>query len=167
MRMLSLTMLLMTAVATAAEPLEPSTNALPVALPREAVVRRPKESLVNRPANEVLVDLARQEYTAANMSKASQEAVQARMRALDRSSTVEGAGSAGRYLQQRRSWRGVADLINPFAPVTRMEPPAATAFETRRALDFAAPDSLRRAGSPAVPRAFRDVITHEYGVRLW
>ncbi len=127
----------------------------------------PDQSLLARPATEALVDLARQDFRAGNLSKENQDSVQSGLRATDPPISVERMGSAGRYLEKKRSWRALADLINPFAPTTRPEQPAAMAFETRQVLDYSAPDSLRGSGGPPVPRAFRDPIRQESGIRLW
>jgi hypothetical protein len=79
----------------------------------------------------------------------------------------EEAGSAGRYLRGKPSLRSVRDLFDPFAPSKRAAAAERSVWETRQPLDFGAPDSLRGAGGGAVPRAFRDPITHEGGIRLW
>ncbi len=101
------------------------------------------------------------------LSAENQAAARERLRRSLMPLVPEDAGGAMRYLRRKPTLRGLRDLFDPFAPLARDPARMPSVWETRRVLDYGAPDSLRGAVAPPVPRAFRDPITHEYGIRLW
>jgi hypothetical protein len=127
----------------------------------------PAGSLMQGSGERVLVDLARMDLSPGKPGSLNDRSAQDRLRASDRPATVEESGGAVRYLRRTGGLRGLGALFNPFSPVTKVEVTPVSAYEARRPLDFAAPESLRLRGSGTVPRAFRDPITQEYGVRFW
>ncbi len=87
-------------------------------------------------------------------SRMNREAIQDSLKRTDLPYTPEETASAFQYLRHKPTMRGVWELMNPLAPLTKSETPAALAFETRREVGNA-------------PRVFRDAGTHEPQLRLF
>ncbi len=114
--------------------------------------------LMDSPAGTALSQLAARPTGVGLESRMNRDTLQDAIDRGSRQFTVEQAGSALRYLRRKPTWRGVWDLLDPLAPVEKVETPAATAFETRGSL------------GPA-PRSFldpvRDPATHEPQLRVF
>lgn len=103
------------------------------------------------------VALAEMSQTAPSLlldNRMNHEAIQDSLKRTDRPYIPEETASAFQYLRHKPTMRGVWELVNPLAPLTKSETPAAMAFETRREVGNA-------------PRVFRDAGTHEPQLRLF
>lgn len=153
--------LMLSSVSTALAAEGASTNA-----PAPSVKVPVSDPVMRQPAPEVLLDMARREKTEL-VNRATQEALDARMKESQRPKTVEESGGAARHVKRVGVVRGVADLFDPFAPVPKPYSAANSAFEKRKPIDHHLPASLRSETTPATPRTHIDPVTHEYGLRLW
>lgn len=118
-------------------------------------LRPTNNELVAEPSGEIIVSMALNEFRTDNLNQLHQEGAQERLGPTSSPLEQESTRSVFRHLRQRPTLRGAWDLVNPRAPITRVEAPTALAFETRKRLDY--PSS----------RIFHDAVAHEGGLRLW
>jgi len=124
------------------------------------------DPVMRQPAPEVLQDIARRERVEL-INRATQEAMDERMKASIRPRTPEQSGGGLRQVQRDRSLRSLAQVFDPFAPVPKQNLAVESAFEKRRSIEEHLPPSLRGSAAPSESRTFIDPIRHEGGLRLW